>query len=227
MISRHTTSIVLALAAALATLCASGGAVAQTPSLIKQAAVETAAPPRDLSAPAADPVQGGIPTPPIESLPGTIRTQGPVGREREPRGNPLWAIPLRSLTATRERPLFTPSRRPPAPAVAGPPPAEPPPPPPTGPDRPQLILVGAISGDTEGIAIFLDQSTRDIVRLRTGESHPSGWTLRLVKGREAALVNGEDVVILALPAPGDDSQQPQSRPAPSDDSQQPRLNFGL
>src|SRR5438045_3679915 len=30
-------------------------------------------------------------------------------------GNPLWTIPLASLTATRERPIFTPSRRPPPP----------------------------------------------------------------------------------------------------------------
>src|ERR1700739_4453914 len=38
-----------------------------------------------------------------------------------PTGNPLWGIPLRVLTATRERPLFSPSRRPPAPpAVAAP-----------------------------------------------------------------------------------------------------------
>jgi general secretion pathway protein N len=215
MMMRHPASIALALAVGVAAILAGGGAVAQTASLIKQAAVDTA-PPRDLSAPAADPVQGGLTTPPGESLPGTIRTQSPVGREREPRGNPLWAIPLRSLTATRERPLFTPSRRPPAPAVAGPPPAEPPPaPPPTGPDRPQLILVGAISGETEGIAVFLDANTRDIVRLRTGESHPSGWTLRSVKGREVALVKDQETVILALPAPTDDpaqSQQPQQRP---------------
>src|SRR5262245_13797637 len=45
-----------------------------------------------------------------------------AARVREPRGNPLWAIPMSSLPVTRERPLFLPSRRPPAaPAVAGPP----------------------------------------------------------------------------------------------------------
>src|ERR1700756_873862 len=45
----------------------------------------------------------------------------PVAREHGPSGNPLWGIPLRVLTATRERPLFSPSRRPPAPpAVAAP-----------------------------------------------------------------------------------------------------------
>jgi general secretion pathway protein N len=181
---------------------------AQTISDMRQAAVDTAAPPRGLSAPAADPVQGGTVQAP-DALPGAIRIQGSVARERELRGNPLWGIPLRSLTATRERPLFTPSRRPPAPAVAGPPPVEaaPPPPSPAGPDRPQLTLVGAISSETEGIAIFVDNATRDIVRLRTGESH-SGWTLRSVKGREAALQKDQETVILALPAPDDQPKPP-------------------
>src|SRR3954447_22873983 len=30
----------------------------------------------------------------------------------EPRGNPLWAIPLKDFVFTRDRPLFSPSRRP-------------------------------------------------------------------------------------------------------------------
>jgi general secretion pathway protein N len=50
--------------------------------------------------------------------------------------NPLWAIPLSALTATRNRPLFTPSRRPPEPVVASAPAAgarAPPPPPPAAP----------------------------------------------------------------------------------------------
>ncbi len=34
-----------------------------------------------------------------------------------PTGNPLWAIPHKQLSATRDRPIFTPSRRPPPPAV--------------------------------------------------------------------------------------------------------------
>jgi hypothetical protein len=34
------------------------------------------------------------------------------------RGNPLWSIPLASLNTTKERPIFSPSRR--SPTVAGP-----------------------------------------------------------------------------------------------------------
>src|SRR5579862_8527183 len=73
--------------------------------------------------------------------------------------NPLWAIPLSALAATRNRPLFTPSRRPPAPAVAAappPPPRPPPPPPPAVIEHPNLTLVGIVVGENEGVAVFID-----------------------------------------------------------------------
>ena len=38
-----------------------------------------------------------------------------AGAPAPPMGNPLWGISLNALTATRERPIFSPSRRPPAP----------------------------------------------------------------------------------------------------------------
>ena len=72
--------------------------------------------------------------------------------------------------------------------------------PPAEPDRPQLALVGAVSGETEGIAVFIVETTRDIVRLRTGENH-DGWVLRSVRGREAVLEKGPETAILALPDP--------------------------
>src|SRR5262245_45321462 len=46
------------------------------------------------------------------------RPAAALAPDRTLSGNPLWAIPLRQLPATRERPLFTPSRRPPPPVVA-------------------------------------------------------------------------------------------------------------
>jgi general secretion pathway protein N len=75
----------------------------------------------------------------------------------------------------------------------------PPPPPPREPDRPRLALVGTVGGE-EGIAVFVDQSTQAIVRLRTGEGH-EGWILRSVGGREVTLQRKHDTAILALPAP--------------------------
>ena len=62
------------------------------------------------------------------------------------------------------------------------------------------IWVGAVAGETDGIGIFLDEATKDIVRLKTGESH-SGWTLSLVKGREATLQKGAEIEVLEIPNP--------------------------
>jgi len=111
----------------------------------------------------------------------------------------LWATPLTSLTAARERPIFSPSRRPPVVVELASVQSQPSPPI-NQPRRPLLALVGAIAGETEGFAIFLDESTKGIVRLKTGESH-SGWTLRIVKGREATLQKGRETAILAIPNP--------------------------
>jgi hypothetical protein len=141
-----------------------------------------------------------LPTP-VEIAPSAPAEQAP--RAAEPSGNPLWAVPLSALSATRDRPLFTPSRRAPAPVVAGPVAAAPPPPPPppSEPERPQLTLVGAIVGSNEGIAVFLDQTNNNVIRLRTGQDH-LGWVLRSVKGREATLEKNQQSTTLELPAPG-------------------------
>jgi general secretion pathway protein N len=150
-----------------------------------------------------------VASPPVD-MTQTAPAPTQVEKPRQLSGNPLWAIPLSTLSATRERPLFSPSRRPAAPpAVAGPPRAEAvaAAPPPAGPERPQLILVGAVVGNSGGIAIFLDQTTNDIVRLKTGDSH-LGWTLRSVQGREATLQNERMTTTLALPAPGEASTAP-------------------
>jgi general secretion pathway protein N len=141
----------------------------------------------------------------------------PVGRERplEPpllRGNPLWAVPLRSLSTTRERPIFSSSRRPPPPAVAAvpyvPPPA-PPPPKPEEPDHPLLALVGTVIGETESIGVFFDQSAQSLIRLRAGEGY-AGWVLRSVQGREATFEKGRRAATLALPASGAEPGAPAS-----------------
>ena len=124
--------------------------------------------------------------PPAATLPGTRHSIGS--------GNPLWAISLASLTATGERPIFSPTRRPPPvavkPVVTQLPSAA----------QPLLALVGAIAGESEGIAIFLDGTTKGIIRLRTGETH-AGWTLQEVKAREAVLEKDHKTAVLAIPNP--------------------------
>jgi general secretion pathway protein N len=116
-----------------------------------------------------------------------------------PSGNPLWAIPLKELSATRERPIFSPSRRAPAPVVATAPNVPPQPAKPVEPERPQLSLVGTIAGDNESFGIFLDRSVNTVLRLKLGEAH-KGWVLREVRSREIVLEKGDKTATLALPA---------------------------
>ena len=116
--------------------------------------------------------------------------------------NPLWEIPLSKLSITRERPIFSPSRRPP-PVVAAAPPALPAPSAPKVPrvERPQLSLVGTVSGDNESFGIFVDQTTKAALRLKVGEDY-RGWKLRAVLGREVTLEYERQTAILTLPQPG-------------------------
>lgn len=115
-----------------------------------------------------------------------------------PGGNPLWSIPLSALPATQERPIFSASRRPPQRAVVAPAEeAAAPLPPAAEPDRPALALIGAVVGDNDAIAIFLDRTNQKIVRLRQGEAH-SGWVLSSVQGREIMLKKAGRSEVLVL-----------------------------
>jgi len=114
--------------------------------------------------------------------------------------NPLWGKPLNRLTATRERPLFAPTRRPPAVAAAPQPVVAPPPPPkPVEPEKPQLSLLGTVAGH-EKLGLFLDSTTKSVVRLKAGENH-KGWVLRAVTPREVELARGLDTAVLSMPSP--------------------------
>lgn len=137
------------------------------------------------------------PMPPLPSI-----TDNEPGNSAQS-GNPLWGITIESLHATRERPIFSPSRRPPMPAAL----AEPPPPPPAPlmPDRPAFDLLGTVAGNGAGYAVFLDNTTHDIVRLKTGEGQ-DGWILRSVQNREAVLVKNDQTVVMSLPSPTGDAR---------------------
>ena len=155
--------------------------------------------------PTEDPLLGGRLSQPIVD-PGAepVRRASPAARENVPIGNPLWAVPLQSLSVTRERPLFSPSRRPPPPAVVAAPYVPPvlrPPPKPPEPDHPLLTLLGTVAGKTEGFGIFIDDTTKSVVRLKTGEGH-AGWILQSVRGREVTFDKDRITATLSLPAPG-------------------------
>jgi general secretion pathway protein N len=135
--------------------------------------------------------------------PRTIPTRVRLKPNADPRiglqldANPIAGISLSTLRATRERPIFSPSRRPPR--IKTPSPlvqtvSE-------GPSQPPFKLLGAIAADSRGIAIFMDQRSRKVIRMGIGESH-FGWTLRNVKGRVVTLEsNKRTVVVLTIPNP--------------------------
>lgn len=120
-----------------------------------------------------------------------------------PAGNPLWALPLEQLSITRERPIFSPSRRPPPPRptyvapVAVRQPAKLP-----EPERPAVSLIGTVIGTDVQIAVFREKATQNVVRLRLGEEH-QGWVLRLVKAREVTLVKGVEQTLVLKPPSGE------------------------
>lgn len=121
--------------------------------------------------------------------------------ERPLSANPLWAMPVKQFSVTRERPIFLPSRRPPAPpstvtvakVIAPPKPKEP--------EQPQLSLVGTIASDEDRFGIFIDQATKAVLRLRVGEDF-QGWKLQSVNGREVALQKNQQSFVVTLPQPG-------------------------
>jgi general secretion pathway protein N len=128
--------------------------------------------------------------------------KNPDLRQPIPGGNPLWGIPLGSLSATRERPIFSASRRPPAPLAPPMPIAEaPPPPPPAEAAQPPFTLVGTAIGKPQNVALVLDQSTKSLVRLHVGEA-ASGWVLRSVNLRTMTVEKNSQTVSLSLPVPG-------------------------
>jgi general secretion pathway protein N len=143
------------------------------------------------------PVQRGLMDTGLTPFVNTAVKPRPSGERAPQTGNPLWAISLESLSFTRERPLFSPSRRPPAQAIVAPPP--PPRAAPVVPEQLQLTLVGTVIGDNEHIGVFLDQATRKVVRLQVGQG-AAGWILRDVEARTATFKKDQRQTMLALPS---------------------------
>lgn len=120
---------------------------------------------------------------------------------------PLWRVPLEALSSTRERPLFTQSRRPPPPAVVAAPPPPPPPPPPVAPQPdppPAVVLLGVLLGpENLSVAIIQDPGEAATKRLRVGDSYKN-WILADLKVDSAVLSQGDRSVTLQMKKPGGD-----------------------
>lgn len=127
-------------------------------------------------------------------------------------GNPLWAIPLSSLSATRERPLFSASRRPASLAAPAEPPKDeaPPPPPATAVERPQLELIGTIVGSGSRIALLKAPGSEAPFRLRIGEES-AGWRVQSIDLRSIAVKKLGQTVIIDLPKSVEGVVRPTSR----------------
>jgi general secretion pathway protein N len=124
--------------------------------------------------------------------------------ERTQSANPLWGIPLTQLSGTRDRPIFSPSRRPPPVVTAEPVQVRPPPPRKKPVEPPPLSLVGTIASEDESYGIFLDPATKEAIRLKVGDDY-QGWQLRTIQGREVTIEKDQQAAVLALPEPGGSS----------------------
>jgi hypothetical protein len=94
-------------------------------------------------------------------------------------GNPLQAQPLAALSATRDRPLFSPDRRPPAPPPA--PVAAAPPPAPA----PDVTLLGVVV-DRERARAIVRSGSAKIERVQIGDDI-GGWKVSQIEGRRLLL----------------------------------------
>jgi hypothetical protein len=95
--------------------------------------------------------------------------ENPDLRQLLPSGNPLWGFSISSLSVTRERPIFSACRRPPAPPI---PVAETPSPPSVEPQHAvgTVTIVGTAVGKPQNVALILDQTSKKVVRLHVGET---------------------------------------------------------
>jgi hypothetical protein len=108
----------------------------------------------------------------------------PVEVQAEAATTPLASQPLESLSATRERPLFSPTRRapPPPPAVVQGPPPPPPPPPP-----PNVALFGIVMDGENARAIIRANPSDKVTRVGIGDD-VGGWKVAQIEGRKLVLM---------------------------------------
>jgi general secretion pathway protein N len=119
--------------------------------------------------------------------------------------NAIVEISLDRLSATRDRPLFSPSRRPPAPAPIAIRTEEPVPEPLPEPSPPGVTLFGTVVG-RQGARAFIATGTGDqIIRVQPGDDI-SGWTVTEITQRNLVLSRAEQSATFTLFSPGKVSQ---------------------
>lgn len=110
--------------------------------------------------------------------------------------NPLASLPRASLTATVERPLFTPGRRPPR-IVVPRPVVRATPKPVKRARQNHFRLIGVIRSEIGTFALLSDKRDGRSFRVERGDQI-DGWTVRDVGTNDVALVHADQVVKLSL-----------------------------
>ena len=145
--------------------------------------------------------QEAEPSPPPEPPPAPVNA------------NPISALDLDTLTATRELPLFTPSRTPPVVMETEP---EPEPEPvveaeiveETDPEPPPLELIGIVVTEAEQVVLLLDQSTGEVQRIRPGDDF-QGWTVSIIDSRTVELESeGSSQTLTMFTGTGEEAAPP-------------------
>ena len=140
--------------------------------------------------------------------------QAPAERAAE-LSNPLGGLTLQALSATRERPLFAPTRRPPAPRLRRlpnrrrrrPPKSsrrrrsKPPPPPP---EPPAVTLFGVVA-EAEGARAIVRGPANENLRLRVGDKI-GDWAVTRIEPRRLVLSLGDRSETFSLFTKGADKQ---------------------
>ncbi|WP_420391663.1 hypothetical protein [Acuticoccus sp.] len=111
--------------------------------------------------------------------------------------NPMASVPSSALEAFRERPLFSPTRRPPQPAPEPEPQRTAPPPAP----RPNLELIGVIEIAGRSIAIVNNLGAGTTISLEADDSH-AGWRVEAIDRASLTLAREGRTETFALFQPG-------------------------
>jgi hypothetical protein len=123
-----------------------------------------------------------------------LATASAPARAEDQRPNALPWLKLEDLSATRERPLFAPTRRPP-----------PPPPQPQAvtvaaenpPETPRMVLTGIIVKPSETIVVLRNVATSETISLRSGESVGT-WRVEAQNDHSVILTDGTQQFTLEM-----------------------------
>jgi hypothetical protein len=119
--------------------------------------------------------------------------------------NPLAAQSMEGLSASVDRPLFSPSRRAPAPPPLPAAQVAAPPPPPAPP--PNVVLVGIVMDGETARAVIRAGAEKKILRARIGDD-VDGWKVAQIEGRKLVLSLDDRLATFTLFNNRDGEQRP-------------------